>query len=46
MKLVEDILGNFGLLRGSCSAKMIEGEIEPLIDTLVNAVIFVAKGLA
>lgn len=46
LKLEENILGNFSLLRGGCSAKMVEGQIEPFIDTLVNAVIFVAKGLA
>lgn len=46
IRLVENILGNIRLVRGSSTSKMIEIHIKPFITHLVNGMILVADGLA
>jgi hypothetical protein len=45
MEPLENVLSNFGLLWGSCSAKVIKGQIKPFIDALMDAMIFIAQFL-
>lgn len=39
----ENILDNLGLMRGRCTAKDVELNVKPIIDTLVNGMVFCAK---
>jgi hypothetical protein len=39
----ENILDNLGLMGGGCTAKDIELNVEPIVDTLVNFMVFCAE---
>jgi hypothetical protein len=43
LELHEDILGNNGLLLSRSTSKVVESNIEPLVDTLVKVIVLVAK---
>lgn len=46
MDLVEDILGNLGLLRGAGTAKVVKGEVEPLVHLCMDSAVLVTQSLA
>ena len=43
VELVENILGNFGLLWGGCSSKIVETNIKPLVDVSVKDMVLVTE---
>ena len=46
MKVIEDILGNFCLLRCSCTPKFIKVTVKPLINLGVQGMVVIANLLA